>query len=340
MSSLLRQFDQLPEGFLDAQPEQLAELLGGPALIHLPGRRPEPLFVCVLSHGNETTGFFALQALLKAYQGELLPRAMSLFIGNVEAAASGLRRLAGQPDYNRVWPGSNQEDSPERRMMTEIFACMRERKPFASVDLHNNTGMNPHYACINRVENQFMQLASLFSRTLVYFITPVGVQSLAFAQLCPSVTVECGKVGQDAGVAHAKEFLEACLRLSELPDYPVAVHDMDLYHTVAIVKIPRAYSFAFGNDEADICFVDELDRINFRDILAGTTLAKLNSSVESLPLEVTDENGVDVTDQYFKMEQGLLQTVKEFMPSMFTLDERVIRQDCLGYVMERYPLPQ
>ena len=24
---------------------------------------------------------------------------------------------------------------------------------------------------------------------------------------------------------------------------------------------------------------------------------------------------------------------------MFTLDERVIRQDCLGYLMERYPLP-
>jgi len=28
------------------------------------------------------------------------------------------------------------------------------------------------------------------------------------------------------------------------------------------------------------------------------------------------------------------------MPSMFTLDERVIRQDCLGYLMERYPLPE
>jgi hypothetical protein len=27
------------------------------------------------------------------------------------------------------------------------------------------------------------------------------------------------------------------------------------------------------------------------------------------------------------------------MPSMFTLDERIIRQDCLGYLMERYPLP-
>jgi len=28
------------------------------------------------------------------------------------------------------------------------------------------------------------------------------------------------------------------------------------------------------------------------------------------------------------------------MPSMFILDERVIRQDCLGYLMERYPLPE
>jgi hypothetical protein len=27
------------------------------------------------------------------------------------------------------------------------------------------------------------------------------------------------------------------------------------------------------------------------------------------------------------------------MPAMLTLDERIIRQDCLCYLMERYPLP-
>jgi succinylglutamate desuccinylase len=338
MGSLLRHYQELPDGFLNAQPQQLAELLGGPALIHLPGRRERPLFVSVLLHGNETTGFFALQSLLKSCEGGRLPRALSIFVGNVAAARDGLRRMAGQPDYNRVWPGSEYPDSPEQRMMSEVIDIMQQRHPFASVDVHNNTGINPHYACINRIDHRFMHLASLFSRTLVYFIRPAGVQSMAFAGLCPAVTVECGKVGQSAGVQHAEEFLNACLHLSDIPDHPVAAHDVDLFHTVATVRVPRTYSFGFGEQPVDICFIDDLDHLNFRELPPGTTLAQLDG-VEGLPLEASDEQGEEVAHRYFRVEDDMLRTTRTLMPSMFTLDERVIRQDCLGYLMERYPLP-
>jgi len=339
MGSLLRHYENLPDGLLEAEATQLADLLGGPSLIHLPGRREQPLFISVLLHGNETTGWQALQALLKRHRERELPRALSLFIGNVEAARDGLRRLAGQPDYNRVWPGSDYPDSPEKRMMQEVFDNMRQRAPFASVDVHNNTGINPHYACVNRIDHRYLHLGSMFSRTLVYFIRPAGVQSMAFAQLCPALTVECGKVGQSAGVEHAEEFLGACLHLSEIPDHPVAAHDMDLFHTVAIVRVPRAYSFGFGEQPVDICFIDDLDHLNFRELPAGATLAQLDG-VQGLPLEVSDEQGNDVAEQYFRVEDDMLRTTRALMPSMFTLDERVIRQDCLGYLMERYPLPQ
>ncbi len=338
MGSLLRQYEELPEGLLEAKPTQLSEVLGGPSLIHLPGRRDRPLFLSVLLHGNETTGFLALQTLLARYQHKVLPRALSVFIGNVEAAQDGLRRLAGQPDYNRIWPGSEHPDSPEKRMMAEVVDIMRQRQPFASVDIHNNTGINPHYACINRIEHRFMHLASLFSRTLVYFIRPTGVQSMAFAQLCPAITVECGKVGQTAGEVHAQEFLEACLHLSQIPDHPVAAHDVDLFHTVATVRVPGAYSFGFDKQPVDICFIDDLDHLNFRELPAGTTLAQLDG-VNGLPLEAIDEQGQEVANRFFCVEGDLLRTSRALMPSMFTLDERVIRQDCLGYLMERYPLP-
>ena len=338
MGSLLRRYDDMPQGLLEASPTQLADLLGGPSLIHLPGRRAQPLFVSVLLHGNETTGFLALQAMLLRYQGKQLPRALSIFIGNVEAARDGLRRMAGQPDYNRVWPGSEHPDSPEKRMMAEVVDIMQQRQPFASVDIHNNTGINPHYACINRIEHRFMHLASLFSRTLVYFIRPAGVQSMAFAQLCPALTVECGKVGQTAGEIHAQEFLDACLHLSEIPDHPVAAHDVDLFHTVATVRVPGTYSFGFGEQPVDICFIDDLDHLNFRELPAGTTLAQLDS-VDGMPLEAVDEQGREVADRFFRVEDDMLRTTRAVMPSMFTLDERVIRQDCLGYLMERYPLP-
>jgi len=338
MGSLLRHYEELPGGLLEARPAQLSDVLGGPSLIHLPGRRLQPLFVSVLLHGNETTGFLALQSLLARYQGKQLPRALSIFIGNVEAARDGLRRLAGQPDYNRVWPGTEHPDSPEKRMMAEVVDIMQRRRPFASVDIHNNTGINPHYACINRIEHRFMHLAALFSRTLVYFIRPAGVQSMAFARLCPALTVECGKVGQTAGEVHAQEFLEACLHLSRIPDHPVAAHDVDLFHTVATVRVPGAYSFGFGEQPVDICFIDDLDHLNFRELPVGTTLAQLDG-VDGLPLEVLDERGREVAGRFFRVEGDMLRTTRALMPSMFTLDERVIRQDCLGYLMERYPLP-
>ncbi len=339
MGSLLRQYHALPDGLLTAPPEQLADILGGPSLIHLPGRRQQPLFVSLLLHGNETTGFLALQALLQQYRDRELPRALSFYIGNVEAARDGLRRLAGQPDYNRVWPGTEYPDSPEKRMMNEVFDIMRERRPFASIDVHNNTGINPHYACINDIDNRFMHLGSLFSRTLVYFIRPKGVQSMAFASLCPSITVECGKVGQSAGEQHAREFLDACLHLSEIPAHPVAAHDIDLFHTVAIVRVPRAYSFGFGDTPVDIRFINDLDHLNFRELPPGTTLARLDG-IDSLPLEASDEQGNEVAERFFSVDGDVLRTTRSLMPSMFTLDERVIRQDCLGYLMERYPLPE
>jgi hypothetical protein len=40
----------------------------------------------------------------------------------------------------------------------------------------------------------------LFSRTVVYFQQPFGVQSAALATICPAVAVECGRVaGRNPG---------------------------------------------------------------------------------------------------------------------------------------------
>ncbi|MDP3123204.1 MAG: M14 family metallopeptidase, partial [Thiobacillus sp.] len=199
----LTHYDAVPPGLLDLPASRLGEVLPGPALIHLPGRRSPPLFVSVLLHGNEDTGWLAAQTVLKKYAAAELPRALSLYIGNVAAARSGVRRLDGQPDYNRVWLGSEEPDSAETAMMLQVVDAMRARGVFASLDIHNNTGLNPHYACVNRLEPNFLHLATLFSRVVVYFIRPLGVQSAAFAELCPSVTLEFGKPGTPGSVDHA-----------------------------------------------------------------------------------------------------------------------------------------
>ncbi len=291
----------------------------------------------MLLHGNETTGWEAVRRLLQDYNpggGERpLPRTLVLFIGNVDAARHQLRRMDGQPDYNRTWPGGKADACAETRLMDQVTLRMRQRGLFASIDIHNNTGLNPHYACVNVVGNSFLRLATLFSRLVIYFIRPRGVQSLAFAEFCPAVTIECGKVGDKAGIRHTQEFVEACLHLHDLPNDTLSHTQVDLFHTVATVKIPAHIEFGFG--EHHLLGLDpRLERFNFSELPAGTHWGDMQS--EEMPFVVTNENGEIVTSDFFELQQGRLINRLPVMPSMLTRDERVIRQDCLCYLMERY----
>ena len=329
--------EHLPDGLLETEASDLHIILPRPTLIHLPGRRQPALFVSILLHGNEDAGLKAIQTVLRKYRNHELPRALSIFVGNVDAARAGLRRLDGQPDFNRIWPGTEHAAGEETDMARTVLEEMRRRGVFASIDIHNNTGLNPHYGCINRLDPAFLHLAALFSRIAVYFLRPRGVQSLAFSEICPALTIECGKAGNSEGEAHAASLLEACLHLSAFPTHAVAPHDLDLFHTVGTVKVAEHISFTFGADDADLRFDPALDHMNFRELAAGTPLG--STRMPSIPLQVIDESGQEVTSRYFEVRQGRLITRCEVMPSMLTLDERVIRQDCLCYLMERYPHP-
>lgn len=327
------ELDHIPEGLLELPAARLLDVLDGPTLIHLRGRQPRPLFVSVLLHGNEDTGWEAMRALLKKYQGRELPRSLVLFIGNVAAARDRLRHQDGLPDYNRIWKADGRD--PEHDMVRRILERLRELEVFASIDIHNNTGFNPHYACVNRLEHSFLHLATLFSRTVVYFIRPDSVQSMAMARLCPAVTVECGKPGVGHGVEHALEFVESVLHLNHFPEHPIAPHDYDLFHTVATVKIPHGVEFGFDGGARDLALPEDLDRLNFRELPAGTTLGW--TGADEPPVVARDEVGEAVTARYFDVVDGELRTRLPVMPSMLTLDARVIRQDCLCYLMERLP---
>ncbi len=334
---MLTTLETLPERFLDTPAHALHRILPGPTLIHLPGRRPQPLFVSVLLHGNEDSGVVALQSVLRTHAQRPLPRALSILVGNVAAARAGLRRLDGQPDYNRAWPGSERHGAtPEHAAMSEVCRSMLARKVFASIDVHNNTGINPHYSVVNRLEHSVLHLALLFSRTVVWFRGLPGSQTSAFAAHCPALTVECGKPGTPANEAHAARFIEACLHLAQFPSHAVHEHDIDLYHTVATVRVPPGVSFAFGEAPADVNLHPQLDHMNFRQLAAGKAFGR---STLARPLEVRDESGRDISEAFFSARDGSIRLQRAATPAMLTPDARAIRQDCLCYLMERLSLP-
>ncbi len=218
-------------------------------------------------------------------------------------------------------------------MTRNVVDIMRRRKVFACIDIHTNTGINPHYGCVRRLDHRFFHLAILFSRTVVYFKKPDGVLVEAFADLCPSVTVECGKSGTVGGAEHAQRYIEACLHLSEMPTHPVPAHDIDLFHTVAIVKVPPDVTFGFGDEDCDICFTADLDHMNFRELPIGTCLGRIRADSPAR-LEIWDEIGRDLGERYLRIDNGRIVTALPVMPSMLTINKRAVRQDCLGYLME------
>ena len=90
---------------------------------------------------------------------------------------------------------------------------------------------------------------------------PLGVQSMAMSHVCPAVTIECGKPSHEYGTEHARDFVDACLHLQEIPAHPVASHDVDLFHTVVTVKIPEQVSFGFGDAAAELRLISNLDHL-------------------------------------------------------------------------------
>ncbi len=335
---MLTTLDHLPAGLLDLEAEQLSQILEGSTLIHLTGQQDPPLFVSVLLHGNEDTGWLAIRQLLRRYQEQRLPRSLSLFIGNVEAARHRLRHLDHQPDFNRIWQGG---DRPEHHMAGQVLDQMRQRGILAAIDVHNNTGRNPHYSCVSHLEDACLQLASLFDRKVLYLPRPAGLLARAFGELGPTIGLECGLPHLTNGTQHAHDFLEQCLQMDRVPAHPVDPESVDLLHTVAVVKVPDQVRFGFAPPDdhfpdlaLDLVLRQALDDFNFREIPADTVLGWAQ---QGIPLEVKDAlSGADLLSHYFYAEAGQIKTAIPLMPGMLTQDERGIRQDCLCYLMERY----
>lgn len=332
-------FDRIPDGLLDLESTQLWQLLERPTLIHLEGDRNPALFVSILLHGNETTSWLAMRELLCKYENQKLPRSLSLFIGNIEGARYRQRHLADQPDYNRIWQICDVfEPLPEQIMAQKVIAEMRSRGVFASIDIHNNTGRNPHYGCINRLDKHSRHLARLFDKTVVYYTSPKTVQSYAFGELGPAIVLECGQPDIPDGTAHALEYVETCLNLDSFDDLPdSAIADIDLFHTVAIVKVPEQINFSFtGDPDDDITFPAEMDCLNFCELPVGANFGEAKTA--RAYLSAVSEEGEEKCDRYFQIENGKITLKSAVMPSMLTLDTNIIRQDCLCYLMERLPL--
>jgi hypothetical protein len=332
---MLRIFDHLPAGLLDLEAPDLAGVLGGPALIRIAGADPRPLLLSTLLHGNETTGWDALRRLLKQYAAGTLPRSLLLFIGNVDAARERVRHLDTQPDFNRIWCDAV---GPEAGMAAQVLAEARRASPVACIDIHNTSGRNPVYAAVHRVDDASLSLARHFGSIAVLVTHPESLLSMALASIAPAITLECGIPGRAETTECIAEAIGSLMSLDPLPDpAPGGGATLQLLRTVARVRVPDGVTFSFRNGQGDLRFVDGLDAHNFAVMPAGTVIARLGTRAigrDTPVLQATDEHGSDLSDRFFRRRGDTLITAIPWIPSLFSSNARIVRQDCLCYVME------
>ena len=342
---ILTRLPGLPPGLAETPADHLADVLDGPTLLHLPGEQNPPLFVSVLLHGNEVSGWQGLRRLLQ--ETPILPRSLIVFIGNVAAAAAGLRTLPDQPDYNRIWRAP--DDAPgsaHHELADEVKACLDGQPLFAAVDLHNNTGHNPHYAVVTNLTDANLALAYEFSDKAVYIEEPDTVLTRVFDGVCPSLALELGPIGDNRCEERAHEFLHTCMNLPRIPDDDTP--DLALFRTIARVHVDDAVRFGFtGNGDADrpLMLTGGVEAVNFHELAQGTEFGiwkpRANGGLEQAapgPLKALDTDHRDVTADYFDLQDSSIRLQRAVVPAMYTTDPLVIAQDCLCYFMERLPL--
>lgn len=322
--------NEFPEELLYTDIKNIHDVLGGPTLFHLKGKDDNALFLSTLLHANETSSFYVLQKLIRKYQNQQLPRDLIIFIGNTYAALEGMRHLPGQADYNRIW---EKGESAENALALDVTDYARSQKIFASIDIHNNTGRNPHYSCINVLKKNFLDLASHFGEHIVFFIEPNNVQSMAFSQFCTSVTIETGVPGDQEGIAAALTFVDKVFNMDKEISRSQE-KDIEVFHTIGRIKIPQKVRVDFDDElasESDLSLVSNIDSRNFQFIPKGTHLG----FIKNLSLiQVIGNDASDITSDFLEVFEGELRTKRLFVPSMFTKDTYVMKEDCLGYIME------
>jgi hypothetical protein len=162
---------------------------------------------------------------------------------------------------------------------------------------------------------------------------------MAFSKFCPSVTLECGQSGESEGIDVAKNYLDSIVNLNGgLGD--IDVHKHRVYQTIARLKLDASAQIDFSfnpNASVDLSLLPNIDHLNFIRAEEGTELGYRLSS--EIPLRVVDNHGNNVFSDYFEIDaENKIVFKKEVIPSMFTKNLEVAKEDCLAYLMKEIDL--
>ena len=325
--------DHLPDEFFVTDPEKLYTVFEGPTIVHLDYNKTETVFISMMLHGNEHSGYYAVKEYLSnLITKNIVPsKNISLLIGNVEAAKNNARFLDDQKDFNRIWSNGS---SKEEVWAQKVYREMSSKNLFATLDLHNNTGKNPHYCAVTNLEVSTLKLASLFDGNVLYFTDPEEVFSNYFSSLCPCLTVEAGQSGDKEGISKIIALIDAVMSetsLSEVSTKSSILSGRVLFESFGKIKIPSNSTISFNGEAADFTFDCSIEELNFNIVRTGQTFGHSHNIHQHLL--VYDSNNEPIGSSYFKYVGSEIVSIEDFYPAMITTNSKIVHQDCLCYLL-------
>lgn len=323
--------------FLSTDVSQLKKAFGETGILEIKGQLDPPLFISILQHGNEHTGYTALKDFLKKNlnrQG-LLPRGIHLFLGNLEAAAAGLRRLPQGLDYNRLW-GEQDGRGDTYHLIQAVKDYILTKPHLAAIDIHNNTGRNPPYGCIShsRMENQL--LASRFASRCLYFEEPSTAQTPSLQGELPAITLECGQSNEPYGLAAVARLLASLMKPEPFFHNGPFVSACVYYKNVARILLAEGARVGFSDinhppQHHDVIFPDHFEEFNFQYLPRHFPLARLGAKGAGCLTGEVYEPGLG---ELLYEQDGMVRLNSPLIPIMLTTDPVILSQDCVGYFLK------
>lgn len=302
--------------------------------------------ISTLLHGDEPSGLIAIHRWLTSEN--TLPRPTTnirIIISSVEAATYQHlfrhRYLPEGVDLNRCFneknirasDGENKNLAGYIQRAKLIKNAIREVNPKAIIDLHNTSGNGPAFAVSTLISPNVLSLVSYFCDTLILSDISIGaLMELNFS--CPVVTIECGgsfdDQSHDVAYNGIKKFTQCDVHCALPQDKAVQI----LYKPLRVtIKTERKLSFS-EHDEgySGVTLRKNIEQFNYGGCCDGLLLGWLDDNgLENL--EMLNDQGVNVIEKYFKMDENKLVCATNLKMFMASNQTGIARSDCLFYVV-------
>ena len=303
------------EQLLKVEARELHRYLTGSTVFDLRKAGKRPFFVSTLLHGNETSGWDAVRRFISNYPDA----SFVLLIGNVHAAAQNMRHLPDEVDFNRIW-----RQDPWHSYLNDLLETYT---PWCGIDIHNNSGPNPHYSVVTDIRTPTLALATLFSNKVIFTDHTLDILAHGISAHCPALTIETGTVDDPISEQRTYDFLERLNTIDRVPD--TLQCEPETYATVGIVKVEHENG---GLDNYPV-FEQSLEQKSFKTLPAGSPF------ITCLPpgwqVNVLDPaHDRDLTADFFEFRDSRAILKRDVVMSMFTHTPLLAIQDCVCYFLK------